>query len=80
MNRKYNNTETKKSPLRRLGVSWGRLVGLLFLFLSFAASAQPLPPTTPDGNPVPAEKFILVLLFALFTFGMKKIKQKNKIQ
>ena len=51
-----NLGETKASP-------WGRLAGLLvFMFLAVITNAQPLPPTTPDGNPVPVESFSLLLL------------------
>ena len=56
-----------------------RLAGLfVFLGLTINASAQPLPPTTPSGNPVPVEGILTVLSVALFTLGITKLRKKSK--
>lgn len=80
-----NIAETKKSPEfipqkagGDLGVFFRSLVGLLFIFLSFAATAQPLPPSTPYGSPVPVGGAV-VLLLAMAGLGIRQLmKRRNK--
>lgn len=56
-----------------------KIIVVAIIFLSFVviANAQPLPPTTPSGNPVPVEGLVGLLLIAMSTFGIIKLKRKN---
>lgn len=48
------------------------LTGLLFFITTPFMMAQPRPPQIPDGNPVPFNNLIPVLLFFSIVFLMKK--------
>lgn len=53
----------------------------ILLALSTAATAQPLPPMGPDGNPVPAEGLLALLPLALAVLGIVKLrKKKNTVE
>jgi hypothetical protein len=115
MSRKYNNSDSKNTPLGGLGVysnnisaqiksrsfiqyqaaakrssgltnifeikasPWGSLVGLLFfILLSSIATAQPLPPTTPSGNPVPVDGGLMLLVAALAGLGIVKFRKQKQ--
>lgn len=50
---------------------------IIFLSLAVITNAQPLPPTTPSGNPVPVEGLLTLLPAALVAFGIVKLRRKN---
>ncbi|MFA9391240.1 MAG: LPXTG cell wall anchor domain-containing protein [Prolixibacteraceae bacterium] len=52
------------------------LTSIVFLSLVVFAFAQPLPPTTPSGNPVPIGGFLLLLLSLSGVFLF--LKKRNK--
>jgi hypothetical protein len=53
-------------------------ITILFLIITIIGNAQPLPPTTPLGNPVPFGSSSLILLAAggLLVFYRKKNKKE----
>ncbi|MBN1927094.1 MAG: hypothetical protein JW798_14780 [Prolixibacteraceae bacterium] len=54
------------------------LAGLLiFIVFSKTTHAQPLPPATPDGSPVPVDSFLSLLVIAGVIIFVKS-KSKNK--
>jgi len=69
-----NIAETKKSHLR---VWWVIPLSITFLLMGTTAMAQPLPPTSPTGNPVPIGSFATVLLvFGGALLFLRKSKKK----
>lgn len=50
---------------------------IISLCLAIIANAQPLPPTTPSGSPVPAEGLLALLPMALTALGIVKLKRKK---
>lgn len=86
--KKYNNIEESKKFLLCFNVvsgsavkasPLGRLVGLLFfIFMSVISYAQPLPPTTPSGNPVPIANLAYLLPFAMILFGIYKLRKRKR--
>ena len=68
--------------LRGQGVKaspWGRLVGLLVLIsLAVITNAQPLPPSTPHGSPVPVEGLLALLPAALIVLGIVRLSGKRQ--
>jgi len=54
------------------------ILAIIFLSLAVITNAQPLPPTTPEGNPIPIEGLISILLMALMAFGIIRLRNKNK--
>lgn len=67
------NTSNVKSQTPPL-VGWG--VFLVFIVMATTAMAQPLPPSTPSGNPVPVGQLIELLLLVCSVFFVKQ-KKKN---
>jgi len=56
------NTRCLTSLFQR---SWWRLTVLfVFIVLSKTINAQPLPPASPSGNPVPVDGFVSLLIIA----------------
>lgn len=54
------------------------IITVVLLSLVVLTKAQPLPPTTPSGNPVPIEGLIALLPAALMVLGIIKLKRKKK--
>ena len=52
---------------------------LTLLFSTELILAQPLPPSNPTGNPVPAENALWISIMGLFSFGLQKIKGNTNI-
>lgn len=54
----------------------------ILTFIAIHAHSQPLPPTTPNGNPVPIGEFVWVLLIAagLLSRLVNKSKQNKKLR
>lgn len=50
---------------------------IILLSLAVVTNAQPLPPTTPSGNPVPVEGLLALLPMALAAFGIVKLRKKK---
>lgn len=48
--------------------------------LAIITNAQPLPPSSPGGNPVPAEGLLALLPLALAAFGIVKLRMNNRKQ
>ena len=54
------------------------IITIIFLSIVLAANAQPLPPSTPDGNSAPVEGLLALLPMALMVLGIIKLKGKKK--
>ena len=54
------------------------VLAIIFLSLAVITNAQPLPPSTPQGNPVPVESLFALLPIALTALGIIKLKKKSK--
>ena len=50
---------------------------VVLLSLAVITNAQPLPPTTPSGNPVPVEGLLSLLPVALIALGIVRLKKKK---
>ena len=48
---------------------------VVFILTGAMVMAQPLPPTTPQGNPVPVEGFLHLLPVVLVSLGYKKLRK-----
>lgn len=54
------------------------LIMIIFLGIVVNAAAQPLPPTTPNGNPIPVGGIMFIVFqLALFAFGIIKLRKKK---
>ena len=53
------------------------IILIAFLFAGTVALAQPLPPTTPSGNPVPVESLVMLLFAAIAGLGITKLRKKK---
>ena len=54
------------------------ILSILFLCIVLITNAQPLPPTTPQGNPVPAEGLLALLPLALLVVGVLRLRKKKE--
>ena len=57
----------------------GKLTVLIvfMLLISVMANAQPLPPTTPSGNPVPVEDLLVLLPAVFMALGIIRLRKKK---
>ncbi|MCF8359986.1 MAG: hypothetical protein K9H26_14605 [Prolixibacteraceae bacterium] len=76
MKKKHNNTVPQNTPLRSLGVKYITTLVIIFAF-QLAASAQPVPPTAPDGNKVPVGIAVSLLAAAGLSIGAYKLRRKS---
>ncbi len=76
MKKKYNNTAPQNTPLRSLGVKYITTLVIIVAF-QLAAPAQPAPPTSPDGNKVPAGVAVTLLVAAGLGIGACKLRRKR---
>jgi len=53
------------------------LVLITIMVPTIYVMAQPAPPTTPYGNPVPVENLVLLLIVGLAGVSIKKISKKK---
>jgi hypothetical protein len=53
------------------------ILAIIFLGFTFITNAQPLPPTTPLGNPVPVGNLLGLLPLALVALGLIKLKKRK---
>ncbi len=49
-----------------------------FGLMQLQIMAQPLPPVSPEGNPVPVGWVMLLLIFSTIVLGIKELNKKNK--
>ena len=50
----------------------------VFLLIATVVMAQPLPPTSPSGNPVPVEGLLGLMLLSMAGLGIRRLKKRNK--
>ena len=50
---------------------------LFFLSITMIVNAQPLPPTTPSGSPVPVEWLLALLPIAMSILGILKLRKRK---
>ena len=53
------------------------IVTVVLLSLIVITNAQPLPPTTPSGSPVPVEGLLSLLPAVLIALGIARLKKKK---
>lgn len=53
------------------------IIIIVFLFIGITAMAQPLPPSDPQGNPVPVEGLLSILPAVLVVLGAIKLKKEK---
>ncbi|MCF8359984.1 MAG: hypothetical protein K9H26_14595 [Prolixibacteraceae bacterium] len=76
MKKKHNNTAPQNTPLRSLGVKYITTLVIIVAF-QLAASAQPVPPTAPDGKKVPVGVAVSLLAAAGLGIGAYKLRRKS---
>ncbi|MCF8359358.1 MAG: hypothetical protein K9H26_11400 [Prolixibacteraceae bacterium] len=54
------------------------LITIVLFILHFVASAQPIPPSSPDGEKVPVGGALFLLFAALVGLGVMKLRKKGK--
>jgi hypothetical protein len=51
---------------------------IVFATLQLSVMAQPLPPSSPSGNPVPVEGIVALLLASMAGLGITRLRKKKR--
>lgn len=54
------------------------IIFIVFLFIGMTVMAQPLPPSDPQGNPVPVEGLWMLPATAFILFGAIKLRNRKR--
>lgn len=74
MNGNYVKIKTMKTKIKHI------VTTVIFIMMVATVMAQPLPPSTPSGSPLPVGGLEVVFLFVMMGFGLKQLLKNQKLK
>lgn len=74
MNGNYVKIRIMKTKIKHI------VTTVMFIMMSAAAIAQPLPPSTPNGNSVPVGGSVVILFIVMAGLGFKQLLKNRKLE